>query len=169
MGNQKMKKWSVFILLITVLFSLTACLERSHTATQDGDGTNYNSYTDTQSIENADDIDSEVQSTVVFDTENVKRITLYSYYGCGIGSDVPAEHLQEIITWLDSFEIDFERKADDLLPPGTNTVHVEIEYLDGTVIKQGIDTITVEGARYYLSRSDFPGCYQNILSRTSLS
>lgn len=104
--------------------------------------------------------------SAIFATNNVKRITFYSYYGSGTGSDVPAEHLDEIITWLDSFEIDSE--APETLPPGVNTIHVEIEYLDGTVVKQGINTATVDEITYYTKSDPAPGCYEEIISKTSL-
>lgn len=105
----------------------------------------------------------------VFNTENIIRITFYAYYGSGKGSDVPAEHLDEIISWLDSFEVDTNKTFPDLVPPGTNTIYVEIEYSDRSIIKQGMDTITVDGISYYIKGAPSPECYYEIISRTSLS
>ena len=105
------------------------------------------------------------QASAIFNTNNIKRITFYAYYGSGKGSDVPAENLSEIIAWLNSFAIDEE--APDILPPGTNTVHVEIEYSDGTIIKQGTDIIIIDGIRYYLKSDAVPDCYEEILSKVS--
>ena len=107
-------------------------------------------------------------STSVFETENIERITFYAYYGTGIGSDVPAESLAEITAWLDSFKIDVDRKVPELLPPGTNTIHVEIEYSDGSIIKCGMDTAVINGATYYISGDSSPECYDEIISKTSL-
>ena len=107
------------------------------------------------------------QSTAIFNTENIERITFYAYYGGGKGSDVPAEYLDEIITWLDSFTID--KEAPELLSPGTNTIHVEIEYTDGTVVKKGLDTATVDGITYYIKGATAPECYEEIISKTSLN
>ena len=107
------------------------------------------------------------EKTLVFDTENIKRITFYAYYGNGKGSDVPVEHLDEIITWLDSFTID--KEVPELIPPGTNTIKVEIEYFDGTIVKKGLDTTTVDGITYYIKGDNSPACYEEIISRTSLN
>ncbi|MBQ8768872.1 MAG: hypothetical protein IJZ15_04415 [Oscillospiraceae bacterium] len=109
---------------------------------------------------------TENQASAIFNTKNIKRITLYAYYGAGKGSDVPAENLDEIIAWLNSFAIDEE--APELLPPGTNTIHVEIEYSDGTIIKQGTDITIIDGVTYYLSSDSPPDCYEKILSKVSI-
>ena len=42
----------------------------------------------------------------IFNTNNIKRITFYSYYGQGNGSDVPDKNMTEIIEWLGTFSID---------------------------------------------------------------
>ena len=105
----------------------------------------------------------------VFKTDNIIRITFYAYYGSGKGSDVPAEHLDEIKTWLNSFEIDSDRTVPELLPPGTNTIHVEIEYSDGSIVKQGMDTAVINGVTYYISGDSSPECYNEIISKTSLN
>ena len=74
------------------------------------------------------------EKTSVFKTEDIIRITFYAYYGGGKGSDVPAEHLDEIVAWLNSFKIDSNRKVPEVVPPGTNTIHVEIAYSDGSIV-----------------------------------
>lgn len=102
----------------------------------------------------------------VFDTENIVRITLYLYYGNGTGSDVPAEHMAAMTNWLASFT--FGEEIQDIVSPGTDTVHVEIEYSDGTVIKNGVNTMTIDGVTYYIECGDAPECYEEILSRTSM-
>ena len=191
-----MKKILSIFLCVIILLCFVACGEKSNTDKQSTEGTNQsesnsteNSITNTQStestnqnetdsIENTDHNTESTESTnengtnnqeiAIFNTKNMKRITFYAYYGSGKGSDVPAEHLGEITTWLNSFKIDTDREFPDLDPPGTNTIHVEIEYLDGTIVKKGLDTTTVDGITYYIKGDTAPECYEEIISRTSL-
>ena len=104
----------------------------------------------------------------IFNTKNIERITFYAYYGGGKGSDVPAENMSEFITWLGTFTIDKDKKVDDILPPGTNTYFIEIEYLDGTVVKEGLDVIRVDGILYCVKSAPVPGCFYEIISKTSI-
>ena len=192
-----MKKILSVFLCVIILLCFVACGEKSNTDKQSTEGTNQsesnsteNSITNTQSpestnqnetdsIENTDHNTESTESTnengtnnqeiAIFNTKNIKRITFYAYYGSGKGSDVPAEHLGEITTWLNSFKIDTDREFPDLVPPGTNTIHVEIEYLDGTVVKEGLDTATVDGITYYIKGDTAPKCYEGIISKTSLN
>ena len=192
-----MKKIFSIFLCVIILLCFVACGEKSNTDKQSTEGTNQsesnsteNSITNTQSpestnqnetdsIENTDHNTESTESTnengtnnqeiAIFNTKNIKRITFYAYYGSGKGSDVPAEHLGEITTWLNSFKIDTDREFPDLVPPGTNTIHVEIEYLDGTVVKEGLDTATVDGITYYIKGDTAPKSYEEIISKTSLN
>ena len=192
-----MKKILSIFLCVIILLCFVACGEKSNTDKQSTEGTNQsesnsteNSITNTQStestnqnetdsIENTDHNTKSTESTnengtnnqeiAIFNTKNIKRITFYAYYGSGKGSDVPAEHLGEITTWLNSFKIDTDREFPDLVPPGTNTIHVEIEYLDGTVVKEGLDTATVDGITYYIKGDTAPKSYEEIISKTSLN
>ena len=192
-----MKKILSIFLCVIILLCFVACGEKSNTDKQSTEGTNQsesnsteNSITnthstestnqnETDSIENTDHNTESTESTnengtnnqeiAIFNTKNIKRITFYAYYGSGKGSDVPAEHLGEITTWLNSFKIDTDREFPDLVPPGTNTIHVEIEYLDGTVIKEGLDTATVDGITYYIKGDTAPKSYEEIISKTSLN
>ena len=192
-----MKKILSVFLCVIILLCFVACGEKSNTDKQSTEGTNQsesnsteNSITNTQSpestnqnetdsIENTDHNTESTESTnengtnnqeiAIFNTKNIKRITFYAYYGSGKGSDVPAEQLGEITTWLNSFKIDTDREFPDLVPPGTNTIHVEIEYLDGTVVKEGLDTATVDGITYYIKCDIAPECYGEILSKTSIN
>ena len=192
-----MKKILSIFLCVIILLCFVACGEKSNTDKQSTEGTNQSesnstesSITNTQSpesinqnetdsIDNTDHNTESTESTnengtnnqeiAIFNTKNIKRITFYAYYGSGKGSDVPAEHLGEITTWLNSFKIDTDREFPDLVPPGTNTIHVEIEYLDGTVVKEGLDTATVDGITYYIKGDTAPKCYEEIISKTSLN
>ena len=107
-----------------------------------------------------------VKTKPVFKTDNISRITFYAYYGAGIGSEVPAEHMAEIVDWLGSFRAG--RTVFGRIPPGTNTVYVEIEYTDGTVVKQGLDTVEILWNVYYTKSQGSPACFDEIMSKTSL-
>jgi len=104
----------------------------------------------------------------VFVTENITGITFYAYYGEGKGSKVPKKDMTEIINWLDSFTIDQEA-GDEEVPPGTNTYFVEIEYSDGTVIKEGLDRIEIDGTSYILKGEPCPDCFMEIIAKTKLN
>lgn len=171
-----MKKILSIFLCVIILLCFVACGEKSNTDKQSTEGTNQsesnsteNSITNTQSTESTNQNGTNNQEIAIFNTKNIKRITFYAYYGSGKGSDVPAEHLGEITTWLNSFKIDTDREFPDLVPPGTNTIHVEIEYLDGTVVKEGLDTATVDGITYYIKGDTAPKSYAEIISKTSLN
>ena len=110
--------------------------------------------------------ETENTETAVFNTEGITCVTFYAYYGGGKGSEVPSEYMNEIITWLGSFTMD--EKVSDVLLPGTNTYYIEIEYSDGTVIKNGLDAIEVDGTAYYLKSDKKPECFEEIISKTSL-
>ena len=105
------------------------------------------------------------QKSHVFKTESIARITFYAYGGNGKGSEVPDENMTEIINWLGSFTVDKEVVGEIL--PGTNTRQVEIEYTDGTVIKQGLDVIVIDGIRYDMKSDKKPDCFEEIMSKTS--
>ena len=141
-----MKKFLSLLLSIIMLLCFTACNENTS--------------------KTYDTLFDEYPS--VFVTENITSITFYAYYGGGKGSKVPTEYMTEIKTWLDSFTIVREATDEDV-PPGTNTYYVEIEYSDGTIIKEGLDIIIIDGTRYLLEKEPYPSCFENIISRTSLN
>lgn len=105
----------------------------------------------------------------VFETENITRIFLCIEYGNSEKIEVPAQYMQEITAWLDTFKVGEQIKEGENVPPGTNYCYVEIEYADGTVVNAGIDTVTVDGILYYTKHEKKPDCYYDILSRTSLN
>lgn len=107
----------------------------------------------------------QTQKKAIFNTENIARITFYAYGGNGKGSEVPEENMTEIINWLGSFTVDKEVVGEIL--PGTNTRQVEIEYTDGTVIKQGLDVVVIDGIRYHMESDKKPDCFEEIMSKTS--
>ena len=101
----------------------------------------------------------------VFETENIACITFYTLPSGGKGFEVPSEYMTEITTWLGSFTID-EKADDNALVPGSNSISVEIEYADGTVVKNGLSTTEVDGVTYYMKHEDAPQCYFEILEQT---
>ena len=150
-----MKKLLSLLLSITMLLCFTAC--------------NENATDKTSSTKNSETYDTLFDTyPSVFVTENITSITFYAYYGGGKGSKVPKEHMDEIINWLNSFTINREATDDDVLD-GTNTYYVEIEYSDGTIIKEGLDVITIDRTRYLLKKEPYPSCFENIISKTSLN
>ena len=173
------KKFSIVIMYIVFLLSFLACNKYdTYQNDKEESGTN-EIISATPSTEKKLDNDSSAvpeetskptdETKSVFKTDNINRITFYAYYGAGKGSDVPAEYLDDIITWLDSFKVDSNREFPDLTPPGTNTICVEIEYSDGSIIKQGMDTTEINDVTYYISGDPAPKCYDEIISKTSLN
>lgn len=114
----------------------------------------YVNFTERKVVFQGDDSQPAEPVDAVFNTKNIVRITFYAYYGGGKGRDVSAENMAEIINWLNSFTVG--EKAPDILPPGTGTRQVEIEYADGTVVKRSLDTITIDGVIYYLDSDPWP-------------
>ena len=137
-----MKKFmALFLIIMSVLGTLVSCNDN----TQSGETEDIN-----------------ISDARIFNIQNIKRITFYAYFG---KSEVPAENISEFTTWLGTFTID--KKAEDELPPGTNTYYVEIEYLDGTTVKEGLDVIEVDGTAYYLKHAKYPDSFFDIISETS--
>ena len=141
-----MKKFLSLLLSIIMLLCFTACNENTS--------------------KTYDTLFDEYPS--VFVTENITSITFYAYYGGGKGSKVPTEYMTEIINWLDSFTIDRVATDEDVLD-GTNTRYVKIEYSDGTIIKEGLDIVIIDGTRYLLEKEPYPSSFENIISRTRLN
>jgi hypothetical protein len=102
----------------------------------------------------------------IFETENIVRVTVFSNYGHGTGCEVPQENLEEITTWLATFKTG-SRMYTDTIPPDANTLFVEIEYADGTVIKEGIEVRVIDGYGYYLEYDTPPECLYDFINRTS--
>ena len=149
-----MKKLLSLLLSIIMLLCFTAC--------------NENATDKTSSTKNSETYDTLFDTyPSVFVTENITSITFYAYYGNGKGSKVPSENMAEIKTWLDSFTIVREATDEDV-PPGTNTYYVEIEYSDGSIFKQGMDTAVINGVTCYIRGDSSPECYREIISKTSL-
>lgn len=138
-----MKKFIFLILILAVLLLAVACGSEAVTTVPD--------------TENPPTTTAET----IFYTSEIKAITLYGQYGEGEGKKVPDEKLSEFTAWLKTFAID--KEADKPLPPGTNTYCLEIEYLDGTVVKTGLDAVEVAGRLYYVKHAEEPEWLQTIL------
>ena len=98
----------------------------------------------------------------VFETENITKITFYTYANKDNGFVVSKEYLDEITTWIGTFVLD-EKVKDIVLAPGSNSVSVEIEYADGAIVRNGLSTTKVDGVAYYMKHADAPECYFEIL------
>ena len=83
----------------------------------------------------------------LFKTENIKRILFYNDTTLE-EVEVPEEYLDEIITWLESFTIDKEVEKDKL-EPGSDAYCVQIEYEDGTIVKNGLWIYEMDGKQYF--------------------
>ena len=96
----------------------------------------------------------------VFETENISGISFFTS-PASEGIEVSGEHLAEITAWLGTFTID--KKVDsDVLPPGSNSISVRIEYADGTVVENGISTITIDETRYFMKSEKAPQCFLDL-------
>ena len=96
-------------------------------------------------------------STPAFETENISKIAFK--FGPLEEVEVPSEDLEEITEWLETFKIGDRVKCREKLPPGTNSVSVRIEYLDGAIIENGLSTIKIDKKEYHLIYSDAPEVY----------
>ena len=102
----------------------------------------------------------------LFKTENIKRILFYNDTTLE-EVEVPEEYLDEIITWLESFTIDKEVEKDKL-EPGSDAYCVQIEYEDGTIVKNGLSIFEIDGKQYYTKGADTPECWQDIFENQSV-
>lgn len=153
------KKLLVVILCGLMIFCFVACGKDATSEILSDDTSSITEETNTNS-------EDETHSEPAFVTENIANITFYAYYGEGKGSEVPSENMEEVTRWLGTFVID--KAAEDMLPPGTNTVYVEIEYLDGTIVKEGLDVVSMDGVSYYLKHAPKPDCFTEIISKARL-
>ena len=158
-----MKKLCLFIICGILLLSLVSCTQ---TPTQKTSPATTSTLEENQTTQTYDTLFAPYPS--VFVTENISRITFYAYYGAGIGSEVPDEHMPKIIKWLDSFKISREATDEDVFVDGLNNSQVEIEYTDGTVIKVGLDIVTIDGIQYILEKDSYPDCLWEIIEKCHL-
>ena len=99
----------------------------------------------------------EVIGKTVFETENISRVTFYGTAPNSTETEVPNEYLAEITEWLGTFIAG--EKADDVLPPGADSLFVRIEYSDGTIIENSMSTTIVDGTTYLINYDKEPECY----------
>ena len=93
----------------------------------------------------------------VFETENITSITFYGSAPNSTETEVPSEYLTEITEWLGTFVA--AEKADDVLPPGADSLFVRIEYSDGTIIENSLSTTIIDGTTYLINYDKEPECY----------
>ena len=92
-----------------------------------------------------------------FETENISKIAFK--FGPLEEVEVPSEDIEEITEWLETFKIGDRVKRREKLPPGTNSVSVSIEYLDGAIVENGLSTIKLGKKEYHLMYADAPKAY----------
>ena len=85
----------------------------------------------------------------VFETENIARVTFYDSSPNSAETEVPNEYLTEITEWLGTFVAG--KKANEVLPPGADSLFVRIEYSDGTIIENSMSTTIVDGTTYIIN------------------
>lgn len=102
------------------------------------------------------------RSAPIFETENISRISFYTIPHSDVAIDVPEEHMEEITAWLGTFKPG-KRFTGSALPPGSNSISVEIEYTDGRIVKNGLSTIIIDGKEYFINHEYEPECYFAIL------
>lgn len=95
----------------------------------------------------------------VFDTVNISSISFRE--DPNVWVTVEAEELTAYVEWLGTFRIG--EKTKQPLKPGSNSVTVRIEYLNGTTVEKGLSTITIDGTIYQLEYGTPPASYPSIL------
>ena len=93
----------------------------------------------------------------VFETENIARVTFYDSSPNSAETEVPNEYLTEITEWLGTFVAG--KKANEVLPPGADSLFVRIEYSNGTIIENSMSTTIVDGTTYIINYDKEPQCY----------
>ena len=109
---------------------------------------------------------NEDKNVQIFKTENIKRILFYNDTTLE-EVEVPEKHLAEITTWLESFTIDKEVENNHLIP-GSDAYCVQIEYEDGTIVKNGLSITEIDGKEYYMKSADTPECWQDIFENQTV-
>ncbi len=102
-------------------------------------------------------------SKPVFEMDNIRNIILIEHTNIDKEYEVPSQYVDDITTWLGSFHIG-KVVSDEVSEPGSNSVSVRIAYTDGTVVENGLSTVMVDGTEYYMSSTEAPDCYMEILS-----
>ena len=97
----------------------------------------------------------------VFETQNIKSITLFRLPDVTSGVQVPPEHIAEIAAWLATFTLGEKTKE---VVCGANMLTFRIEYSDGTSVTSGTDTITVNGIVYHARKAPQPACINDLLA-----
>lgn|GEM_PF-1703783 len=97
------------------------------------------------------------RTTPIIDTENISRILCCGLPDAAEGLEVPPEDMEEMTAWLGTFTLG--TRADDPLPPGTNSYWLIIEYSDGTSAKQYLDTADADGVTCYTEHDPIPQCF----------
>ena len=95
--------------------------------------------------------------TSAFETENITGVTFYGSAPTNTETEVLREHLAEITEWLGAFVV--AKKADDVLPPGSHSLFIKIEYSDGSTNENSMSTTIIDGTTYLINYDKEPECY----------
>jgi len=98
----------------------------------------------------------------IFETDNITRVTFINSAPKGKETEVPDEYLDEIIEWLGTFKAG--KKAGDVLPPGSDSISVRIEYSDGTIVENGLSTVVIKDTTYIINYDKEPACYFDLFT-----
>lgn len=98
-----------------------------------------------------------IEGTAIFETENIVRVTFYGSAPNSTETEVPNKYLAEITEWLGTFIAG--KKADDVLPPGADSLFVRIEYSDGRIVENSMSTAIIDGTTYIINYDKEPECY----------
>ena len=93
----------------------------------------------------------------IFEAENITRVTFYGVAPNRTETEVPSEQLAEIPEWLGTLVVG--KKADDVLPPGADSLFVRVEYSNGTIVENSMSTTTIDGTTYLINYDKEPECY----------
>jgi len=99
----------------------------------------------------------------IFDTENkISSITIHTTINGTRDISVPEDALDEIISWLNTFEVG--DPVGDTVIPGTGSTSVTLTYVDGSTVTQKISIIKIDGTSYYIEAPDAPVVWVSLIN-----
>ncbi len=102
-------------------------------------------------------IELKTDTIPAFETDNISKI--WFKFGPWEEVEVPSEDIEEITEWLETFKIGDKVKRREKQPAGINSVSIQIEYSDGSIVENGLSTIKLGKREYHLIHAEVPDCY----------
>ena len=96
------------------------------------------------------------KESFVFQTADISKIIFK--IGPAEEFEVSDEDMDDIIKWLSTFKAGEKVKSKEI-EPGSNSISIRIEYLDGSFVENGLSTIMIDNKEYYLESADAPDAY----------